>query len=62
MIQDEWRFMHDDEPTGKDLEDTETEFRRWIRENVNHPSIVAWDQENRRQRASRSAESRTAPL
>lgn len=46
MIQDEWRFMHDDEPTGKDLEDTETEFRRWVRENVNHPSIVAWDQEN----------------
>ena len=46
MIQDEWRFMHDDEPTGKDLDDTETEFRRWISENVNHPSIVAWDQEN----------------
>lgn len=46
MIQDEWKFMHDDEPVGKDLEDTEVEFRRWIRDNVNHPSIVAWDQEN----------------
>lgn len=46
MLQDEWRFMHDDEPTGRELEDTQTEFRRWVRENVNHPSIVAWDQEN----------------
>ncbi len=46
MIQDEWRFMHDDEPQGADLTATETEFRRWIEENVNHPSIVAWDQEN----------------
>ena len=46
MIQDEWRFMHDDEPHGADLAATETEFRRWIEQNVNHPSIVAWDQEN----------------
>ncbi|WP_218916221.1 glycosyl hydrolase family 28 protein [Pseudopedobacter saltans] len=46
MLQDEWRYMHDDEPVGKDLEDVETEFKRWIKQNVNHPSIVAWDQEN----------------
>lgn len=46
MLQDEWRFMHDDEPQGTDLAATEIEFRRWIEENVNHPSIVAWDQEN----------------
>ncbi|MCE5177604.1 MAG: glycoside hydrolase [Porphyromonadaceae bacterium] len=46
MIQDEWRFMHDEEPVGKDLEETETEFKRWIRQNINHPSIVTWDQEN----------------
>lgn len=46
MIQDEWRFMHDEEPTGEDLVQTETEFRRWVEQNVNHPSIVVWDQEN----------------
>lgn len=46
MIQDEWRFMHDDEPQGDDLAQTETEFRRWVEQNVNHPSIVVWDQEN----------------
>lgn len=46
MIQDEWRFMHDSEPSGRDMADTETEFRRWIIENANHPAIVAWDQEN----------------
>lgn len=46
MIQDEWRFMHDDEPAGEDLVQTETEFRRWVEQNVNHPSIVVWDQEN----------------
>lgn len=46
MIQDEWRFMHDREPEGEDLTATEIEFRRWIEQNVNHPSIVAWDQEN----------------
>ena len=46
MIQDEWRFMHDREPEGEELAETEIEFRRWIEQNVNHPSIVAWDQEN----------------
>lgn len=46
MLQDEWRFMHDDDPTGDNLEQTATEFRRWIRQNVNHPSIMTWDQEN----------------
>lgn len=46
MIQDEWRYMHDDEPAGKEREEAEIEFTRWVRENVNHPSIVAWDQEN----------------
>ena len=46
MLQDEWRFMHDDEPSGEDLRETEIEFRRWVEQNVNHPSIVVWDQEN----------------
>lgn len=46
MIQDEWRFMHDSDPEGQDLDDTAVEFRRWIAQNYNHPSIVAWDQEN----------------
>ncbi len=46
MLQDEWRYMHDDEPVGKDLEEVGIEFRRWIKQNVNHPSIVTWDQEN----------------
>lgn len=46
MLQDEWRYMHDDEPVGKDLEEAEIEFRRWVKQNVNHPSIVTWDQEN----------------
>lgn len=46
MLQDEWRFMHDAEPEGNDLAETETEFRRWVQQNINHPSIVAWDQEN----------------
>lgn len=46
MLQDEWRYMHDDEPIGKDLEEAEIEFRRWVKQNVNHPSIVTWDQEN----------------
>lgn len=46
MLQDEWRYMHDDEPVGEALKETEIEFRRWVKQNVNHPSIVAWDQEN----------------
>ncbi len=46
MLQDEWRYMHDDEPVGKDREDAVTEFTRWVEQNVNHPSIVTWDQEN----------------
>ena len=46
MLQDEWRFMHDAEPVRKELEETEIEFRRWVEQNINHPSIVAWDQEN----------------
>jgi len=46
MLQDEWRYMHDDEPTGKEKDDAVIEFTRWVRENVNHPSIVVWDQEN----------------
>lgn len=46
MLQDEWRYMHDDEPIGKDKEDAVTEFTRWVEQNVNHPSIVTWDQEN----------------
>ncbi|HEX7905417.1 MAG TPA: glycosyl hydrolase family 28 protein [Chitinophagaceae bacterium] len=46
MLQDEWRYMHDDEPLGKDKEEAEIELTRWVRQNVNHPSIVTWDQEN----------------
>ncbi len=46
MLQDEWRYMHDDEPVGKDLVEAEIEFKRWIKQNVNHASIVTWDQEN----------------
>lgn len=46
MLQDEWRFMHDKDPLGDDLNLTAVEFRRWIEQNVNHPSIVTWDQEN----------------
>ncbi len=46
MLQDEWRYMHDDEPVGKDKEEAEAELTRWVHQNVNHPSIVTWDQEN----------------
>ncbi|HWJ92433.1 MAG TPA: hypothetical protein VNR87_15055, partial [Flavisolibacter sp.] len=46
MLQDEWRYMHDDEPVGRDKDEAVIEFTRWIRQNVNHPSIVVWDQEN----------------
>ncbi|HEX7847189.1 MAG TPA: glycosyl hydrolase family 28 protein, partial [Chitinophagaceae bacterium] len=46
MLQDEWRYMHDDEPAGKDKEEAEIELTRWVQQNVNHPSIVTWDQEN----------------
>lgn len=46
MLQDEWRYMHDDEPVGKDKAEAYAEIKRWIKQNVNHPSIVTWDQEN----------------
>lgn len=46
MIQDEWGFMHEEEPEGQALEDTREEMSRWIIQNENHPAIVAWDQEN----------------
>ncbi len=39
-LQDEWMFW------GKidaDREQIETEFKAWIRDNYNHPSIVIWD-------------------
>lgn len=39
MLQDEWMFWT---RTGSALQ-IETEFRDWIRENINHPSIVIWD-------------------
>lgn len=46
MLQDEWCFMHEKDPKGDDLLQTEKEFRLWVRENINHPSIIAWDMEN----------------
>lgn len=46
MLQDEWRYMHDDEPQGEAREQAVAELTRWVEQNVNHPSIVAWDQEN----------------
>jgi hypothetical protein len=46
MLHDEWRYMHDNEPVGKEKEEATIEFKRWIADNVNHPSIVTWDQEN----------------
>lgn len=46
MIQDEWRYMHDEEPQGAARIDACAELTRWVEQNVNHPSIVAWDQEN----------------
>lgn len=46
MLQDEWCFMHEKDPEGENLRQTETEFRMWVKENINHPSIIAWDMEN----------------
>ncbi|MBR5924462.1 MAG: glycoside hydrolase [Bacteroidales bacterium] len=46
MLQDEWCFMHEKDPEGENLAQTETEFRMWVKENINHPSIIAWDMEN----------------
>lgn len=46
MLQDEWCFMHEKDPSGEKLEQTGTEFRLWVRENINHPSVIAWDMEN----------------
>lgn len=46
MIQDEWRYMHDEDPQGAARADACAELTRWVEQNVNHPSIVAWDQEN----------------
>ena len=46
MLQDEWRYMHDQEPQGKDREECIIEFTRWVKQNINHTSIVGWDQEN----------------
>jgi hypothetical protein len=46
MIHDEWRYFHDSDPVGKDLEEAEIELTRWVEQNINHPSIVVWDNEN----------------
>ncbi len=46
MLQDEWRYMHDREPEGKDREECIIELTRWVKQNINHTSIVGWDQEN----------------
>ena len=39
MLQDEWLFW----TPGGSHEQIEQEFTAWIRENINHPSIVIWD-------------------
>lgn len=46
LIQDEWCFMHEKDPVGDDLLQTEKEFTAWVKENINHPSIIGWDMEN----------------
>jgi len=46
MIQDEWIYFHDSDPQGAEREEAKTEWRRWIRANYNHPSIIIWDEEN----------------
>lgn len=39
MLQDEWMFW----TSSGSEEQIEKEFRAWIKENCNHPSIVIWD-------------------
>ncbi|MEK6650680.1 MAG: glycoside hydrolase family 2 TIM barrel-domain containing protein, partial [Bacteroidota bacterium] len=39
LLQDEWQFWN---ATGSNRA-IETEFRQWIKDNGNHPSIVIWD-------------------
>ncbi|MGN0189020.1 MAG: glycoside hydrolase, partial [Candidatus Cryptobacteroides sp.] len=46
MIQDEWCFMHEKDPQGENLAQTEREFAAWVGQNINHPSIIGWDMEN----------------
>ena len=46
MIQDEWCFMHEKDPEGDALRQTDEEFTLWVSENINHPSIIGWDMEN----------------
>jgi beta-galactosidase/beta-glucuronidase len=46
MIHDEWRYFHDSDPQGNDLKEAEIELTRWVKQNLNHPSIVVWDNEN----------------
>jgi len=45
MLQDEWMFWT---PTGS-AKQIEKEFVAWIKENINHPSIVIWDALNESQ-------------
>lgn len=46
MIHDEWRYFHDADPQGRDREEARIELTRWVHQNVNHPSIIIWDNEN----------------
>lgn len=39
LLEDEWAFW----PSSGSKEQTELEFRAWIRENGHHPSIVIWN-------------------
>jgi hypothetical protein len=46
MVQDEWSYFHDADPVGQARAEARTELVRWVRQNLNHPSIVVWDNEN----------------
>jgi hypothetical protein len=39
LIQDEWQFW----TTSGSREQVHREFRQWVRDNCNHPSIIIWD-------------------
>lgn len=41
LLQDEWPFFG--APEGADPKQIESEMRRWVEANQNHPSIVIWD-------------------
>jgi hypothetical protein len=47
MIFDEWKFFHENDPLpGMQTEDNTIEFERWMKQNMNHPSIIGWKNQN----------------